>query len=148
VPLCRVDPRLDLLNLASYLRKLVARAAAQAQWDCRHRGKSTDTDWSPEGPSVQFGLTSRPIAWGMIVRALIHECHASANYDREAMHDVPGLVVCRWCHTLGPDAPESMIQLPTELEATAICAGWSFEPEVSEWICPECIVRRDKASEN
>ena len=64
------------------------------------------------------------------------------------MHDVPGLVVCRWCHTLSPDAPESLIQLPTELEATAICAGWSFEVEVSEWICPECIIRREKASEN
>ena len=31
VPLCGVDPRLDVLNLASYLRKLVARAATQAQ---------------------------------------------------------------------------------------------------------------------
>jgi hypothetical protein len=33
VPLCGVDPRLDVLNLASYLRKLVARSAAQAQCD-------------------------------------------------------------------------------------------------------------------
>ena len=33
VPLCGVDPRLDVLNLASYLRNLVARAAAQAQCD-------------------------------------------------------------------------------------------------------------------
>jgi hypothetical protein len=33
VPLCGVDPRLDVLNLASYLRKLVSRAAAQAQCD-------------------------------------------------------------------------------------------------------------------
>jgi hypothetical protein len=79
---------------------------------------------------------------------VIRERHSRANYDRAAMHDVPGLVVCRWCHTLGPDAPDSLIQLPTELEATAICAGWSFEVEVSEWICPECIMRRDKASEN
>jgi hypothetical protein len=33
LPLWGVDPRLDVLNLASYLRKLVARAAAQAQCD-------------------------------------------------------------------------------------------------------------------
>lgn len=64
------------------------------------------------------------------------------------MPDVPGLVVCRWCHTLGPDVPGAMIQLPTELEATAICEGWNFEHEVNEWICPECIMRREKASDN
>lgn len=33
VPLHGVDPRRDVLNLAAYLRKLVARAAAQAQCD-------------------------------------------------------------------------------------------------------------------
>jgi len=64
------------------------------------------------------------------------------------MSDVPGLVVCRWCHILGPDAPEALIQLPTELDSTAICEGWTVERQVNEWICPDCIMRRDKATEN
>jgi hypothetical protein len=64
------------------------------------------------------------------------------------MPDVPGLVVCRWCHLLGPDSPEGLIRLPTELEAMALRAGWRFEDEVDDWICPECILRREKAEEN
>jgi hypothetical protein len=62
--------------------------------------------------------------------------------------DVPGLVVCRWCHLLGPDSPDGLIRLPSELEAMARRDGWRFEVEVSDWICPECIVRRDRAGEN
>jgi len=26
--------------------------------------------------------------------------------------------------------------------------GWRFEADVDDWICPECIVRRDKAEQN
>jgi hypothetical protein len=33
IPLCGVDPRVDVLNLGAYLRQLVARAAARAQCD-------------------------------------------------------------------------------------------------------------------
>jgi hypothetical protein len=33
VPLCGVDPRVDVLNLGAYLRQLVVRAAARAQCD-------------------------------------------------------------------------------------------------------------------
>jgi hypothetical protein len=64
------------------------------------------------------------------------------------MPEVPGLVVCRWCHLPGPERAEQKIHLPDELEAVAINDGWRFEPEVSEWICPACIVRRSRAGEN
>ena len=64
------------------------------------------------------------------------------------MPDVPGLVVCRWCHLLGPEGPRGVIQIPTELEAMALRQGWRFEVHADDWICPECIVRRDKAEEN
>jgi hypothetical protein len=33
IPLCGVDPRLDVLNLGAYLRRLMARATARAQCD-------------------------------------------------------------------------------------------------------------------
>jgi hypothetical protein len=82
----------------------------------------------PSGPAKEDRLVTADYPWGM--------------------PDVPGLVVCRWCHLLGPDSPEGLIRLPRELEAVALSDGWRFEVEVSEWICPECIVRRDKADEN
>jgi hypothetical protein len=33
IPLCGVDPRLDVLNLGGYLRRLMARATVRAQCD-------------------------------------------------------------------------------------------------------------------
>jgi hypothetical protein len=64
------------------------------------------------------------------------------------MPDVPGLVVCRWCHLLGPEGPQGVIQLPPDLEAMALREGWRFEVDADDWICPECIVRRTRANEN
>jgi hypothetical protein len=71
----------------------------------------------------------------------------AAGYSAD-MPDVPGLVVCRWCHLLGPESPRGVIQIPTELESVALREGWRFEAEADDWICPECIVRRDKADDN
>lgn len=64
------------------------------------------------------------------------------------MPEVPGLVVCRWCHLVGPEDPHGLIQLPTKLEAKALREGWRFEVEVNDWICPGCILRRERAEEN
>lgn len=75
-------------------------------------------------------------------------CGLSAADYSEGMPDVPGLVVCRWCHLLGPESPRGVIQIPTELKAMALREGWRFEADADDWICPECIVRRSKADEN
>ncbi len=56
--------------------------------------------------------------------------------------------MCRWCHLLGPDDPDGLVQLPTELEARARREGWRFEVEVNDWICPACILRRERAGDN
>jgi hypothetical protein len=71
----------------------------------------------------------------------------TAHYSG-VMPDVPGLVICRWCHLLGPEDPRVVVQLTTDLEARALQDGWRFEAQVDDWICPGCIERREKAEEN
>jgi hypothetical protein len=62
---------------------------------------------------------------------------------------VPGLVLCRWCQRVAPDNAKGLIRrLTDEIEVTAMGMGWVFELEADEWICPECIERREKASQN
>jgi hypothetical protein len=56
------------------------------------------------------------------------------------------LIVCRWCHRVGPDVPRELIKLPGQLRMIALDEGWSVEGD--EWICPACIDRRGNAREN
>jgi hypothetical protein len=56
------------------------------------------------------------------------------------------LILCRWCHRVGPDVPRDLIELPGQLRMIALDEGWSVEG--SEWICPTCIDRRGNARVN
>jgi hypothetical protein len=61
------------------------------------------------------------------------------------MHDLHGLVVCRWCIRSGP-VGDLAIAGYRQLEFIAVSAGWRQED--GTWLCRECIARQLKAAQN